>query len=211
MAIKPCRECGSDVSAEAKSCPRCGVLGPVAPDPEVQRRVTLQLAAVVIAGILLVALCARTGTDGGPTVVAGGGESTWEGPPFLDLNAIAGRSPEEIDEAFGPPDSVTTEQVEIDGPAYPVHYYGDGMFEVFFVDGRGEWITVWGRGELPYSRQALPALGLEPVPPTWDGGSLGMRWENIPSLLELNLFPAAGDTAVAGTAWYAVIDVEHPL
>jgi len=28
MALKPCRECGKEVSTEAKSCPHCGV-----PDP----------------------------------------------------------------------------------------------------------------------------------------------------------------------------------
>lgn len=29
MALKPCRECGKDVSTEAKTCPHCGVSGPV--------------------------------------------------------------------------------------------------------------------------------------------------------------------------------------
>jgi hypothetical protein len=29
LALKPCRECGKEVSTEAKSCPHCGVTSPV--------------------------------------------------------------------------------------------------------------------------------------------------------------------------------------
>ena len=29
MALKPCRECGEQVSTEAKTCPHCGVKRPV--------------------------------------------------------------------------------------------------------------------------------------------------------------------------------------
>lgn len=28
MALKPCRECGQEVSTEAKTCPNCGVKHP---------------------------------------------------------------------------------------------------------------------------------------------------------------------------------------
>ena len=30
MALKPCRECGQEVSDQAKTCPKCGVGRPVA-------------------------------------------------------------------------------------------------------------------------------------------------------------------------------------
>ena len=33
MALKPCRECGKEVSTEAKVCPHCGVAKPVPPTP----------------------------------------------------------------------------------------------------------------------------------------------------------------------------------
>ena len=29
MALKPCRECGENVSSEASSCPKCGIKAPV--------------------------------------------------------------------------------------------------------------------------------------------------------------------------------------
>ena len=33
MALKPCRECGAQVSTEAEVCPHCGVRSPTATDP----------------------------------------------------------------------------------------------------------------------------------------------------------------------------------
>jgi hypothetical protein len=33
MALKPCRECGAQVSTEAEVCPHCGVRAPAATDP----------------------------------------------------------------------------------------------------------------------------------------------------------------------------------
>lgn len=33
MALKPCRECGAQVSTEAEVCPHCGVHFPAATDP----------------------------------------------------------------------------------------------------------------------------------------------------------------------------------
>ena len=33
MALKPCRECGVQVSTEAEVCPHCGVRSPTASDP----------------------------------------------------------------------------------------------------------------------------------------------------------------------------------
>lgn len=32
MALKPCRECGTEVSTEAESCPRCGIARPAKAD-----------------------------------------------------------------------------------------------------------------------------------------------------------------------------------
>ena len=37
MALKPCRECGKEVSSEAPSCPHCGVVGPIR-SPDMVRR-----------------------------------------------------------------------------------------------------------------------------------------------------------------------------
>ena len=33
MALVPCRECGNEISTEAPSCPRCGVINPVVAEP----------------------------------------------------------------------------------------------------------------------------------------------------------------------------------
>lgn len=132
--------------------------------------------------------------------------STWSGPPIVDIRSIAGRSRQEVEEAMGSPDSMATEMIH--GRSQPVGYYRDGSVEVVFVNGEGEWVTIWGRGEIPYSSDALPALGLDARQPELEAPAGGLRWKNIPGILELNVFPS--DSA-PGTASYAFIEVKRPI
>ena len=66
MALKPCRECGAQVSTEAEVCPHCGVRSPTANDPlaslgpndSKQNKNTgrrYAIAAIVILGIIALA------------------------------------------------------------------------------------------------------------------------------------------------------------
>lgn len=62
MAIKPCRECGQQVSTEAAACPHCGVPSPTGapprPEPQPQPQVIVEgtsvgrVATGVFSGIL---------------------------------------------------------------------------------------------------------------------------------------------------------------
>lgn len=54
MALKPCRECGTGVSPEARTCPKCGVPKPVRSGP----------SPLLLIGILAVAWFAYKGTVG---------------------------------------------------------------------------------------------------------------------------------------------------
>lgn len=58
MALKPCRECGNEVSTEAATCPHCGVAGPAGPvnpnaeQPGVSKWVKV-LGAVAVVAVLM--------------------------------------------------------------------------------------------------------------------------------------------------------------
>jgi hypothetical protein len=55
MALKPCRECGAQVSTAAETCPHCGVKRPVkSPASSVGCLVVFVIAAVIGLGIFLV-------------------------------------------------------------------------------------------------------------------------------------------------------------
>ena len=49
MALKPCRECGTEVSTEAKKCPHCGVKNPT----RVSGRQEVNKGAYLLVGFLL--------------------------------------------------------------------------------------------------------------------------------------------------------------
>lgn len=56
MALKPCRECGREVSTEAKSCPNCGAENPVKKQSIGQKRVGTGTGCLIILGIFLVTM-----------------------------------------------------------------------------------------------------------------------------------------------------------
>ena len=65
MALKPCRECGAQVSTEAEVCPHCGVRSPTAKSGR-NPRGCLPAALVVLAVVFVVGILATgkpTGTD----------------------------------------------------------------------------------------------------------------------------------------------------
>jgi len=55
MALKPCRECGAQVSAAAKTCPRCGIKLPVIASWWDRRHLILNatLFLIVVAGLVI--------------------------------------------------------------------------------------------------------------------------------------------------------------
>lgn len=199
MALKPCRECGEPVSTEAKKCPHCGVGSPVLSEPP-GKGCAIGCGALMILALVLYALGEASKSREREEIATG-----WAGEPVIEIPAIAGRSRDEISARYGEPDSMKTEQVN--GREYPVGYYGDGAFEVVFVNGSGEWLTIWGRGRIPYSEAALPAMGLAARRPT-EETQIGLRWENIPGILELNLFSSDVEP---GTAHYAFVEVRRPI
>ncbi len=65
MALKPCRECGQDVSAKARTCPQCGVQSPAKKDAALGGPLLLLfilMSPVMIIGIAMVVI-----PDGEPT------------------------------------------------------------------------------------------------------------------------------------------------
>lgn len=65
--------------------------------------------------------------------------------------------------------------------------------EVMFVAGKADMITVLGMADVPFDEHALVALGFAPVSPDHADAD-GIRWESLPGLEELTVFPAADNT-----------------
>lgn len=61
MAMKACRECGKEVSTEAKTCPHCGVKSPVRKGLGLGSKIVLGIFALGILGAIL------SNSNNGPT------------------------------------------------------------------------------------------------------------------------------------------------
>ena len=63
MAMAPCRECGKEVSEQAKVCPNCGVKTPSARRHKMRTYMTAGLATVILGGSALAYHSLHPGTD----------------------------------------------------------------------------------------------------------------------------------------------------
>ena len=68
MALVKCRECGKEVSKEAKTCPHCGIKSPFKPDISVSEGCAILVIMVVLLGVLL-GYCASSDDDPDPEEV----------------------------------------------------------------------------------------------------------------------------------------------
>ncbi|MDQ3605147.1 MAG: hypothetical protein M3418_03010 [Gemmatimonadota bacterium] len=110
----------------------------------------------------------------------------------VNVPDIAGRSEAEVAQILGGPKERST--ATYDGKTYPVLYYQEAQTEVIYVDGEAEWISVRNLNHLPFSPEALPALGFTNAGEPSFANPGVIRWENrkYPPLHGIYLFPAQG-------------------
>ncbi len=65
MSLKPCRECGEQVSTEARTCPKCGIKNPAKKKANIRMSVWIAL----IATIILIVTCLKNTPQSHPTQI----------------------------------------------------------------------------------------------------------------------------------------------
>lgn len=68
MSLKPCRECGEEVGAEAKACPRCGASNPAGnptSNPSTNNAACLGCAGMFVGAVILVGILANLSNGNG--------------------------------------------------------------------------------------------------------------------------------------------------
>lgn len=85
MALKPCRECGREVSTDAATCPNCGVKDPTKP---AHRRIGCFGALMIIVALGVIANLADT-SDGTPAA-SGAAARTEPSGPDLEVTSDEG-------------------------------------------------------------------------------------------------------------------------
>jgi len=108
-------------------------------------------------------------------------------PVVVDVPAIAGKRPAQVAAILGTP--TATETIRSHGKPLPKRIYRNGDVEVVYVDGKADWITVFGQGQLPFGPEVLSALGLPSTPPSFFNPLGVIRWERISGLRTVSVFP----------------------
>lgn len=105
----------------------------------------------------------------------------------MDVMQVVGRTEAEIAALLGQPASCA------DIHRARLCKYGPHQDEVLFVRHKADMITVQGMDAVAYDAGALHALGLAPATPD-HANEHAIRWESIPGLVEVAVFPGAGSS-----------------
>jgi len=114
----------------------------------------------------------------------------------IKISDIAGKNPDQVAKIFGAPTASETVKPSRTPCPCPKNSYKDGTIEIVFIEGKADWITINSLDDAPYSAETLTLLGIEQKPASFSNENV-MRWENIPGLLEVYIFPAQGSVNYA--------------
>ena len=117
---------------------------------------------------------------------------------ILDIKSIAGKSSSSVEKVLGHP--CREEKVKDGFKTHKVKYYRNGDIEIVYVQGVADWITIQRNCNIIYGEDALSQFGLPKMSPTFINPTAVIRWENIPNIKELSLFPGGN-----GKCFYAYI------
>ncbi len=100
--------------------------------------------------------------------------------PVVNVSAIAGKSPEEVEAILGKAES--TEKASPGGTPCKENpcdksFYQAEKFEVIFINGKADWITVNNLSDHELNENNIALLGLSPSTPAFSNPNI-IRWEN---------------------------------
>ena len=142
-------------------------------------------SAIAFASLLIVACGGQSTPD-----LAKAAEPSPRGRVVVDVSKIAGKSQSDTSALLGAP--VSCELVTYGEKCF----YRTGNTEIVFISGKADWITVGALDGAPYSSDVLPLLGLKKMDASFSNEHT-IRWEEIPGLLEVSIFPGQSGAGYA--------------
>lgn len=110
--------------------------------------------------------------------------------PIVDVSKIAGKTAVEVTKVLGKPSGQEKTKY---GPKI---LYKGGKIEVVFIGGKADWLTVSGMESVPFTANAIEALGLKAAAPTFKNDFV-MRWEPHRDYHSVSIFNAGGQVDYA--------------
>lgn len=100
----------------------------------------------------------------------------------VDINAIAGKKPEEVATVLGSPSETSETKYG------PKQVFQASNIEIVYINGLSDWITIKNMKDITYSDVSIQCLGLPDIRPTFSNQFV-KRWDNIPGFLEVSINP----------------------
>lgn len=114
----------------------------------------------------------------------------------IDLKNIAGKSKLDVDKILGKPEQVEPfkeRSTPCKNRPCEKAYYQKDKFEVIFIDGKADWITVNNLSEYNFDEENIEILGLSVTEPDFKNPQSVIRWKNIGNINEINIFNDGSD------------------
>lgn len=140
MASTTCKVCGNRISATAQDCPYCAKM-PVLVKCEIAVLVLILMALMIVVRHIPQKPTERQLTAQEAASLAAGA--------FFDIRKIAGKTEAEVDALLGEPVFCAKSESALNCS------FQENEVEIVFIDGKADWITVYGTFRSPSYRQKI--------------------------------------------------------
>lgn len=104
-----------------------------------------------------------------------------EVPVIIDLKSLVGKSPSTVAKILGEASEKTNTQ---DGPKFT---YQNGKYEIVYIKGKADWITINQIQELTFHPDVIKAFGFTPTAPDFANDGI-FRWEKLQNIKSFSVF-----------------------
>ena len=106
--------------------------------------------------------------------------------PYIDVNELAGKTPEQVITIMGEPDTTYTKNFMFRKVVYQI--YRDKKAEFRYPEeGKIQTILVKNT-ELPFAQETIERFGLEPLPPTTVIDNTLINWKSYPTFSNVSIY-----------------------
>ena len=109
----------------------------------------------------------------------------------IDLKKIAGKNISEVEKILGKAEKVepfSESSTPCNDQPCEKAYYQKDKFEIIFINGKADWITINELSEYDFNEDNIELFGISNSEPDFNNPDDLIRWKNIENISEINIF-----------------------
>ena len=111
--------------------------------------------------------------------------------PIIEITKLVGRPLKEVEKLLGKPNELKKpdpREVPCEDNRCNEASFQDGKYEVVFIHGKADWITINRVSNSLLDEGVITLLGLPESSPAFNNPSNVLRWENVAGIKEISFF-----------------------